>query len=119
MLVSLVAGAASSQRPVACGGIEGSPLELLPNMHVGDPICVLSTGQRGCTSFDAAPRHSGQQQSTHITLATTCPSQVTHALLSCLQQVTCLLDFWRIGVGGIVDEGTSGSGTGGGLPWLH
>ena len=108
MLVSLVAGAASSQRPVACGGIEGSPLELLPNMHVGDPICVLSTGQRGCTSFDAAPRHSGQQQSTHITLATTCPSQVT-----------CLLDFWRIGVGGIVDEGTSGSGTGGGLPWLH
>ena len=28
--------------------------------------------------------------------------------------VTCLLDFWRIGVGGIVDEGQPG----GGLPWL-
>ena len=31
--------------------------------------------------------------------------------------VTCLLDFWRIGVGGITPTGGGGSG-GGGLPWL-
>lgn len=29
--------------------------------------------------------------------------------------VTCLLDFWRIGLGGIV-EGEAGSG---GVPWVH
>ncbi len=29
--------------------------------------------------------------------------------------VTCLLDFWRIGVGGIVEEGGQQQG---GLPWL-
>ena len=34
------------------------------------------------------------------------------------KQVTCLLDFWRIGVGGIVEGAPGGSGTDGGLPWL-
>lgn len=35
--------------------------------------------------------------------------------------VTCLLDFWRIGVGGIVEgaAGGSGGGSGAGLPWLQ
>ena len=47
------------------------------------------------------------------------PHSLGRAVLDALaagMAVTCLLDFWRLGVGGIVD----GAGSGGaGLPWLQ